>query len=216
MAEARNLPLLLLLLRKGAHAGPVKTSSTALGDELGISQQSASRWLIELEEQKLIARTHAGISLLPKGTAALRELHSSLSASFKPKGAIKLHGSLFTGLQEGRYYISQQGYGRQFRSKLGFTPYAGTLNLRLADAAMRTPLDLSAGMRISGFQTPKRVFGDIMAYPAVINERIRGAIIVPDRTHYGKDVIELVAKENLRKALGLKDNDVVRVSIELS
>ncbi len=215
MADAKNLPLLLLLLRKSAHAGPVKMSSTALADELGISQQSASRWLIELEEKGLIVRSGAGISLLPKGTEALRELHSTLATSFQPKGSLKLHGAVFTGLNEGRYYISQQGYSRQFKSKLGFTPYAGTLNLRLADAAIRAPLDLSAGIRISGFQTPKRVFGDIVAYPAVINERIRGALIVPDRTHYGRDVIELLAKENLRKALKLKDGDVVRVSIEL-
>ncbi|MDO8340062.1 MAG: DUF120 domain-containing protein [Candidatus Burarchaeum sp.] len=216
MAEAKNLPLLLLLLRKGAHAGPVKLSSTALADELGISQQSASRWLIELEEKGLIVRSGAGISLLPKGTEALRSLHSTLATAFQPKGSLKLHGAVFTGLKEGRYYISQQGYSKQFKSKLGFTPYAGTLNLRLADAAMRAPLDLSAGIRISGFQTPKRVFGDIVSYPVVINERIRGALIVPDRTHYGKDVIELLAKENLRKALKLKDGDIVRVSIELT
>ncbi|VVB98806.1 Riboflavin kinase [uncultured archaeon] len=216
MVEAKYTPLLLLLLRKGAHAKPVKFSSTSIADELGISQQSASRWLIELERAGIIARTGAGLSLLPKGVEGLRSLHVILSSAFVPRGVVRLRGTVFAGLMEGRYYLSQPHYRKQFKSKLGFTPYAGTLNLRLSDVALRAPLDLSSGALISGFQTSKRLFGDIIAYRAVINERVRGALIVPARTHYGPDVIELIAKENLRKALRLKDGDEVRVSIELS
>ena len=214
MVEARYLPLLLLLLQRGANARPAKLSTTALAEELSISQQSASRWLNELEKAGYLARSGAGISLTQNGVEALRSLHSSLSAAFQPTGSLKLRGMLFTGLKEGRYYMSQDGYKRQFRSKLGFVPFAGTLNLRLPDSAARAPLDLSAGIRIDGFQNSNRYFGGLTAYRAVINDRIRGALIVPDRTHYGRDVLEVIAKEDLRKFMGLKDGDSVEVTVE--
>jgi CTP-dependent riboflavin kinase len=38
-----------------------------------------------------------------------------------------------------------------------------------------------------------------------------GDILMIHRTHYGQDVIELVAKDQLRKKYGLKDGDFVRI-----
>ncbi|RLG18842.1 riboflavin kinase [Candidatus Micrarchaeota archaeon] len=214
MVESRYLPLLLLLLKRRVHAKPVKLSTNALSDELSISQQSASRWLSELEQTGYLVRSSAGISLTQKGLEELRGLHSSLSAAFQPTGSLRLRGRLFTGLKEGKYYMAQEGYRRQFKKKLGFAPYAGTLNLRLDEPASRAPLDLAAGERIEGFKAEDRFFGGLTAYSAIINDKIRGALVVPDRTHYRKDVIELVAKENIRKELDLKDGDLVEVRID--
>jgi len=214
MSESKYLPLLLLLLQKGANARPLKLSTTEMADWLSISQQSASRWLTDLERSGHITRSGSGISLTAKGVNFLRSLHASLSRAFKPTGTLILRGKVFTGLGEGRYYMSQQNYKKQFKSKLGFVPYAGTLNLRLADPAVRAPLDLSAGTRIDGFHSSNRFFGALNAHRAVINDKARGALIVPDRTHYGRDVIEVIAKENLKKVLKRKDGDLVRVSVE--
>jgi CTP-dependent riboflavin kinase len=40
-------------------------------------------------------------------------------------------------------------------------------------------------------------------------------LIDPDRSHY-KDVIEFIARDCLREALHVKDNDLVQVAIEES
>ncbi len=214
MAEAKYLPLLLLLLRKGAHAKPVKDSTSGLAAELGVSQQSVSRWIIELGKAGKITRSPAGIALSRKSVDEFRRIQQALAAAFQPLHALALRGKLFTGLLEGGYYISRPGYSRQFKAKLGFVPFAGTLNLRMKDAALRAPLDLQQGVRIEGFNAGGRVYGGITAYRAVINGRARGALIVPDRTHYGKEVIELIAPVDLRKALKLKDGDSVEVRLE--
>ena len=42
-------------------------------------------------------------------------------------------GTLETGLGEGGYYISKEGYMEQFNDKLSWKPYKGTFNLRLDD-----------------------------------------------------------------------------------
>jgi len=216
MAEAKYLPLLLLLLKKGAHAKPVKDSTSGLASELGVSQQSVSRWIIELAKAGKIVRSPSGISLSRKTVEEFRRIHAVLASAFQPLHALALRGRLFTGLLEGGYYISRPGYTKQFRSKLGFVPFAGTLNLRMKDAALRAPLDLQNGMRIEGFNAGGRVYGGITAYRAVINGKVRGALIVPDRTHYGKEVIELIALQNLRKELKLKDGDNVEVKVEFA
>jgi riboflavin kinase len=38
--------------------------------------------------------------------------------------------------------------------------------------------------------------------------------VVPGRTHYPEDIVELVAPVGLRAALGLKDNDIVTVEVD--
>ena len=42
-------------------------------------------------------------------------------------------GTLETGLGEGGYYISKEGYMKQFNKKLNWQPFKGTFNLRLND-----------------------------------------------------------------------------------
>ena len=46
---------------------------------------------------------------------------------------IVLEGEVISGLYEGAYYISKNGYRTQIIEKLGFDPYPGTLNLKLKD-----------------------------------------------------------------------------------
>lgn len=215
MVEPRCTPLLLALLSKGAHARPVKVSTTELAAELECSQQSVSRWLIELEKQGMLMRSSAGISLTKGCVDEFRRVHSILAGAFQPKGSITLKGKVFTGLGEGGYYISRPGYRKAFKAKLGIDVYPGTLNLRLQDAAERAKLDFQQGVRVEGFKSGERFFGGLTAYHAVIGGKVRGAVIVPDRTHYGKDIVELIAAPDLRKALRLKDGDMIEVKVEL-
>ncbi len=102
----------------------------------------------------------------------------------------------------------------QFTERLGYTPYPGTLNVRVAPAD-RERLDAARhwkGIRIDGFQASGRTFGGATCFVARLGTRTCHWI-VPDRTTH-TDVAEFIAPEFLREALPAKDGDRVPVTIE--
>ncbi len=173
---------------------------------MGISQQAASRWLRELQGERLVEKP-AGTYV---ATAAGQAYISSISTT--PTAAIE--GKVFSGLGEGKYYLSQKGYADQIRQKLGFRPYQGTLNIRLSDVASIASnrlLRAKPGIVLEGFKKAERAFGRVRCYPCRINGRVGGAAIVPERAHYADDVVEILAPVFLRKALSLKDGSAVKL-----
>jgi riboflavin kinase len=68
---------------------------------------------------------------------------------------------------------------------------------------------------VKGFVNGERTYGDVKCFKVLINEKTEGAILMIHRTHYGQDVLEVVAEESLRKKLKLKDGDLVRLKILL-
>jgi len=114
---------------------------------------------------------------------------------------------------EGAYYVSQGGYKQQFITKLGFEPYPGTLNLRVRkeDQEEVRLLGASPFILVEGFTDGGRSFGPAKCLLSKIGDKIDGALILPVRTHYSGDVVELLASTFLREQLQLKDGDKVRV-----
>jgi len=206
----------------GAHRRIAKISTEYLAEKLGISQQTASRYLIELERKGWIQRTITPegslIKIDDKGTRELQKLHSNLrfliEAAYPP--SITLEGTVFTGLGEGAYYISKEHYRKQFIEKLGFDPYPGTLNLKLTtdyDLKTRTELEAYPAIEIQGFKNEDRTFGLVKCYPATIGNKVKGALISALRSHYDNSVVEVIAPVCLRKHLNLKDGYKVKVEI---
>jgi riboflavin kinase, archaea type len=222
--EWRHLYTLLKLAEMGAHKRTAKISTEYLAQKLGASQQTASRYLIELEHKGWIKRsiTHDGclIKIEPQGTAELQKLLSNLrslmDAAYPP--TVTLEGTVFTGLGEGAYYIGRENYRKQLREKLGFDPYPGTLNLRLSsdyDIKTRSELDAYPALEVKGFQNGERSFGTVRCYPVVINNEVKGALITALRTHYDASVLEIIAPVCLRKQLNLKDGNKVKVEVQI-
>ncbi|MDI6819322.1 MAG: DUF120 domain-containing protein [Candidatus Hodarchaeaceae archaeon] len=216
----RDLPVLLELVRAGAHLAPRRLTTKELARRLGMSQPTAARRLADLQERGLIARRlgprDRNISLTPTGLATLRSLHLELSAALgeKPR-AMELVGQVVSGLGEGSYYVSQEGYRRQFKRELGFEPYPGTLDIRLdkTSLGLRATLSELPGKRIEGFKVPERTFGPVVCFPAILRGT-RVAVILPSRSHH-TDVIELIAPKNLRRSLRLADGDAVKVEVRI-
>jgi len=212
---AERLTTLLHLVRLGAGASFAKISTKELGDSLGLSQQAASLRLIELQNAGLIERAHSGrglaIRLTDSGLKNVETFLSEASVSFeRGKNEFLFKGTVFTGLNEGAYYISLKGYAKSFRRALGFEPFPGTLNLRLVNQAMieqRRLLDLRQGIIIQGFTDGRRSFGPVKVFKAKIEQGHAGAVLAIERTHYDSSVLELISPENLRRTLGLKDGD---------
>ncbi len=55
--------------------------------------------------------------------------------------------------------------------------------------------------------------GLVKCYPAVIDNKVKGALITALRSHYDVSVLEIIAPVCLRKQLNLKDGDKVKVEI---
>ena len=220
--EWRHIFTLLKLAEMGAHRRTAKISTEYLAGKLGTSQQTASRYLIELDSNGWIKRTMTPEGCLLKitdaGTKELKSLYSNLrflmEAAYPP--SVTLEGVVFTGLGEGAYYISKERYRKQFIEKLGFEPYPGTLNLKLTtdyDVKTRSELEAYPAIEIEGFRNEDRTFGSVKCYPVTIENRVKGALILALRSHYDTSVIEIIAPVFLRKHLNLKDGHKVKVEV---
>ena len=206
----------------GACSRTVKVSTEYLAEKMGLSQQTASRHLIELEKKDWIKRTITPegclIKITNSGKAELKKLYSDLrlvfEAAYPP--SVTLDGVLFTGLGEGAYYVTKEGYRKQFIEKLGFDPYPGTLNLKLTteyDMKVRSELETYPAIELQGFENESRTFGPVKCYPAIINNKVKGAVIYALRSHYNSSVLEIIAPSFLRSKLKLKDGNKVKVEI---
>ena len=214
--------LLVFLAAKGGAARFVGETTVSLADALGVSQQTVSRWMIEMEKAGLLERGAAGHRLTKKAAAELQETYSLLSAAFGEKKSVRLEGVVERGFGDGAYYMSQKNYLKQFREKLGFAPFSGTVNVRLAtaeDAAERAKLARANGAAIKGFREGGHVFGNATCFAATLTARggkAAGAVIVPERSHYGSDVVEFISPKRLSKALSLRDGDRVAIEVALA
>jgi riboflavin kinase len=220
--EWQHFRTLLKLAEMGAHRRTAKISTEYLAGKLGISQQTASRHLIELERKKWIQRTITPegslIKIAEAGRKKIQQLYSNLrfliEATYPP--SVTLEGTVFTGLGEGAYYISKDIYRKQFIEKLGFDPYPGTLNLKLTtdyDLKTRTELETYPAIEIEGFKNENRTFGVVKCYPAMIDNKAKGALVLALRSHYDTSVLEVIASVCLRKQLSLKDGLKVKVEV---
>ena len=220
--EWQHFYMLLKLAEMGAFKRIAKISTEYLAKKLGISQQTASRYLIELERKGWIQRniTPDGslIKIEEQGTKELQKLYSELKVlmekSYPP--SVTLEGTVFTGLGEGAYYVTKEYYRKQMVEKLGFDPYPGTLNLKLTtdyDVKTRMELDAYPAIEVKGFKNEDRTFGLVKCYPAIIGGTVKGALITALRSHYDASVVEIIAPVCLRKALCLKDGNKVKVEV---
>jgi len=208
----QKIDVLLELARSVGLYGTGQFTTQGLAEKLDVSQQTVSNTLRKLEEEKLIARaaTYSGteISITGHGREYLGSYVERIQKLMKSPGFLK--GRVFTGMQEGGFYISQNRYRKQFVDKLGIDPYPGTLNLRVDPLKRKMFLQKKTPMNIEGFVSRNRTFGRLKCYMADVHG-IKSAITVPERTHYTEDTVELISNKNLRKALKLKDGSKVTI-----
>jgi riboflavin kinase len=135
--------------------------------------------------------------------------HQDNISTLEGAPARTMRGKVSAGRGEGQYYISNDGYKRQFIEILGFEPFPGTLNIKMESPFV--PPEQKA-IRIKGFQDANRTFGECRCYKIKLNG-IGAAVVRPERSDYPDDLIEVIAPVNLRKALVLEDGDQVEVTL---
>ena len=221
--KTQHLLTLAHILSKGWKHNFVNITTTSLGREIGKSQQSASLHLKELELGGFIERIQSGrkqsIKITNKGFIELSTLHNLLSKLIsKSPNSLSIVGTIISGMGEGAYYMSMKGYTKQFKSKLGYVPYPGTLNVQLKDKKFSeaiSQLSNYEGIKINSFSDGKRTFGWVKCFKSKINNKIDCELILLERTHYDTTIVEFIAKSNIRKSLkiGNKSNTKIKISI---
>ena len=219
-----ELQTLKRLALSGGLEGDEKLSCASLADRLGVSSQTASRRLQRLDEggyvDREIVTDGQWVQLTGDGERRLRAEYTDYQHVFEEERDVTLTGVVTSGMGEGRHYISLPGYMRQFREKLGYEPFAGTLNVDLTDRSVRTRQQLNAvdPTTIEGWEDDDRTYGPAYCYAASVStdedtcEQVH--VITPERTHHGDDHLEIIAPERLRDTLVLEDGDEVSVNVE--
>ena len=122
-----------------------------------------------------------------------------------------LTGTVFTGTGEGKKYLTLPWVKHQLEEALDYTPYPGTLNLKLSkqNAAHRKLLETPNATRIQ----PAQGYSTGILYKAHIGKR-ECAIIIPENPTYPRDYLEIIAPDYLREKLKLKDGDKITVTAD--
>ncbi|MBD3314031.1 DUF120 domain-containing protein [Candidatus Woesearchaeota archaeon] len=216
--RSRYMDILIEIARHGL-GDEIKLSTSRLASGIGLSQQSASRLMKDMESKGMVSRKvfidGQVVKLEKKGVDLLQKRYSELNSIFSRK-KLKIKGELVSGLGEGRYYIGLKGYKKQFNNKLNFIPYAGTLNIRIDKKTGTRLQSIPNFIFIEGFSTKKRSFGGLKCAKAKIEHngrQILAAVIKPFRTVHGDDVLEVIAPYFLREKLKLKDGDRIRIVV---
>jgi len=218
-----ELATLRVVALDGGLAGEVKVSCAGLGERLDASSQTASRRLQRLDDAGLLDREVAGdgqwVTVTDAGEATLRREYEQYRRIFEEPTSVELRGLVTSGMGEGRHYISLSGYMEQFRDRLGYEPFPGTLNVELAEESLRRRAGMEAveAVPIDGWQDEDRTFGPASCYPATLvadGGRYGTAhAIVPERTHHDESQLEIIAPDKLRDALDLSDDDELEVHV---
>jgi riboflavin kinase len=219
--KIQHVITLTQLLSKGARYNFVQLTSSSLGKSVQKSQQTASKYLMELENGGFIERFMKGrrvfVRITNKGYAELVKLHSLLGSSLGTfPSSIELKGEIISGMGEGAYYMSLKGYTKQFKSKIGYVPFPGTLNVKLyqkeyVEAIQQ--LDDLDGQKINSFSDGKRTYGWVKCFTAKLNRTVNCQLIRLERTHYDNSIIELISKNSICKTANLKLGSKVSIKI---
>jgi len=88
------LEVLRLLAHDGADHTPVVMTSGELGERLGVSQQAAARYLLDLERRELVVRTLANrrqrLQLTARGMELLRAEYRGYRRIFEGPGRMSI------------------------------------------------------------------------------------------------------------------------------
>lgn len=128
-----------------------------------------------------------------------------------------IEGEVTSGLGEGKDFMSLDGYVDQFRAKLGYVPYPGTLNLKVETKAIPI-LEEQDPIHIREWENGDATYGAVNCYPVSVSNQagvdpVPVHAIVPDRTDHDPTVLELISPVNLRETFNIDDGAVLRLEL---
>jgi len=125
---------------------------------------------------------------------------------------IELSGAVISGEGDGKKFMELPWVKQQITEKLGFTPYPGTLNVKLNEknAERRKLVEKTPSAEIC----PAEGYYNGLLFKAFIGI-VECAIVLPEVPRYPKTLLEIIAPVNLRKTLQLEDGFEVTVAVNV-
>jgi HAD superfamily hydrolase (TIGR01509 family) len=125
-----------------------------------------------------------------------------------------LKGKIISGLQKAAFFVQLDWVQEQCNAKLGFKPYPGTLNLQVLpeDVPVIKEISKRDGIELTS-PDPSFCSGKVLLATV---EGLSAAIMIPEeevRVH-GNNIIEVIAPERLKDVLGVKEGDLVSLSVD--
>lgn len=219
----QHIVILSELLLCGAKNNFVELTTNEIAKKIKRSQQLASKELLDLEFFGCIKRNKKSkkytIKVTERGYQQVYDHFLFLKTAVESfKHVIDFEGHIITGMGEGAYYMSLDGYKKQFKEKLGYEPYPGTLNIKLNSMLFveaKKEMLKYPSINIEGFSDQSRTFGWVKCYPASINDskNINSSILILERTHYDDSIIELIAPFSIKEQFSLKNGDYIKLKV---
>ncbi len=139
---------------------------------------------------------------LPSGSKNKNSAHGM-------SNTLTLDGKIISGQGNGKKYLALPWVKQQIEEKLGFTPYLGTLNLKLSGESVKhRKLLETTGAKIR----PAEGYCIGLLFRAAIGET-ECSIVIPQIEDYPKNLLEIIAAVDLREFLHLNDGDAVAVTV---
>jgi CTP-dependent riboflavin kinase len=126
---------------------------------------------------------------------------------------VKIRGRIVEGLRVGGNFTRVSWVRKQFISKLAIDPYPGTLNLEIVEQKDLQNFEVLKATQGVEILPEDPSFCSAKCYPVLINGRLRGAIVLPMVEGYPKNKMELIASQNIKRALSVKAGDDLEVEI---
>jgi len=125
---------------------------------------------------------------------------------------LKFEGTVTTGEGNGKKYLALPWVKQQVEEKAGFTPFLGTLNLKLTAPGIerRKLLNKTKAATIC----PAKGYCLGLLFKASI-AGLNCAVILPQIKNYPENMLEIIAPVNLRDKLKVKDGRSVTVSVQV-
>ena len=123
--------------------------------------------------------------------------------------SIEFSCTVISGEGDGKKFMELPWVKRQITEKLDFTPYPGTLNLKLTKKGtkQRKLLEKATSEKI----LPAEGYREGLLFKAFIGI-VQCAIVVPQVAGYPHDLLEVISSSYLREALQLEDGCEVTVT----
>ena len=125
---------------------------------------------------------------------------------------MKIKGKVVRGVGESGKFLAVDWVNRAVRDTFNFTPFCGTLNIQVEEAAIQQALKERGTDRIASCEEG---FCDALTFRGTINGRYECGVILPLVPNYPEDLIEIVAPVQLKEALGISDGDEVELDLYL-
>jgi riboflavin kinase, archaea type len=224
--KLQHIFTIIQILMLGGRHNFVDVTTTDLAKAIRRSQQAASKHLLELENVGYIERFRNGqkfrVRITDKGFFEIESLLSMIKSAIESyPDTIDFEGKVVAGMGEGAYYMSLDGYRKQFKDKLGYDPYPGTLNVKLIKQVFRNArreLDKFPSIFIQGFSDNTRTYGWAKCYLATINNNAikNAAIVLLERTHYDDSMLEIIAPCSIKEFIGVKNGDPINLKVYIN